>query len=506
MLKVFRPFLRIFLALFLVFCLVVAVIASWRWPLVGDASLMHYVVFLIGKGMVPYRQIFDVNLPGSHFFEMLGMRFFGPGATGWRMYDLLLLAVCILSAFVILPSRDWFAAAFASALFCLFHIEDGIAQLGQRDLLITALLASAYAMERRIVLRRDFLLSSLSGLLIGSTVIIKPLYLPPGLWIAATSAYWLRRRPRKAYITLASFFAGVLAPLLITIIYLHRHSALDAFWTTVTGLIPLHSSLGRKPFSFLAAHCISPIGPLVGLWIVVLAVTRPRFSPLRLQLIVAAAFCLVGYFAQGKGYPYHRYPLLFFLLLLISWDFASASRSPGAARIPAVAGFAFGCLFLAPWSVWKIRSFDPATPFQSALAQELTKLGGSQLSGQVQCLDTFGGCLNTLYHLKITQSSGFLYDCYLFTPSQNQVSLNYRKSFWSAFERNPPRILVLTSQFCFGPDSFDKFHNWPAFDDALHRSYKLVTEWVPDRPQHWWSRKEFPASFRIYVLQAETQS
>ena len=42
---------------------------SWRWPLVGDASLMHYVVFLMDHGASPYRDIAEMNMPGSYLAE-----------------------------------------------------------------------------------------------------------------------------------------------------------------------------------------------------------------------------------------------------------------------------------------------------------------------------------------------------------------------------------------------------------------------------------------------------
>ena len=49
--------------------LICSIVWSLRWPLVGDASLMHYVVFLMSKGMKPYKAIHDINLPGTYFSE-----------------------------------------------------------------------------------------------------------------------------------------------------------------------------------------------------------------------------------------------------------------------------------------------------------------------------------------------------------------------------------------------------------------------------------------------------
>ena len=55
----------------LVGCFLAFVLMSWSWPLTGDASLMHYVVFLMHHGKEPYRDIIDMNLPASY---MVGER------------------------------------------------------------------------------------------------------------------------------------------------------------------------------------------------------------------------------------------------------------------------------------------------------------------------------------------------------------------------------------------------------------------------------------------------
>ena len=66
----------------LVACVLVAALASLHWPLVGDAALMHYIVFLHRQGLTPYKDIVDINLPGTYAFESLAMRCFGSGALG----------------------------------------------------------------------------------------------------------------------------------------------------------------------------------------------------------------------------------------------------------------------------------------------------------------------------------------------------------------------------------------------------------------------------------------
>lgn len=69
--------------------LCIGVTIASRWPLVHDAPLIHYIVFLVQKGFVPYRDIIDMNMPGTYFLEILGMSVFGGGAAGWYAWDMM---------------------------------------------------------------------------------------------------------------------------------------------------------------------------------------------------------------------------------------------------------------------------------------------------------------------------------------------------------------------------------------------------------------------------------
>ena len=134
---------------------------SWRWPLVGDASLIHYIGWLIGRGWAPYREIGDMNMPGSYLIEIAAMHVFGMGDLAWRLFDFALMAAATASFFVITrargapsfaaPSRrvgpedGWLAGLFAACLFILVHGRDGLAEGGQRDLTMAVCLVVATA-------------------------------------------------------------------------------------------------------------------------------------------------------------------------------------------------------------------------------------------------------------------------------------------------------------------------------------------------------------------------
>src|SRR5499426_2200285 len=73
---------------------------GWRslgWPLIHDAPIMHYVAWLIAQGGVPYKDAFDMNLPGVYLIHWLVLSLAGEGDLAWRLFDLMWLgAECVL--------------------------------------------------------------------------------------------------------------------------------------------------------------------------------------------------------------------------------------------------------------------------------------------------------------------------------------------------------------------------------------------------------------------------
>ncbi|HWZ52600.1 MAG TPA: hypothetical protein VNW54_14160 [Granulicella sp.] len=450
--------------------------------------------------MKPYRDIADINLPGSYLFEALGMRAFGWGALGWRVYDLFLLLLTAIATRLITKHRPFFGTVFATSTFALIHIQDGIAQLGQRDLLIAVLILWSYAFLFQAQRRTQsgfFIL--IAALLIGVALTIKPIFLPLGVFLLLISAPQMRRSGLRLSLHFACGLAGLLLPSIFVIIWLHTQGILAAFFNVASTLIPLHAELGRRSFSYLLAHATSPIAPLCVLWLVLLFFLRPKLDLERLELLAGCGFAFLAYVAQGKGYPYHRYTLIALILILMGMDFVEGLDRDRISRGLSVIALAFGCFLFAPHAAWLSNSFLRSAPFEDSLTSRLTALG-PQRTGQVQCLDTFGGCINTLYDMRIVQATGYLYDCYLFTPQQNAITARYREEFWSSYQAVRPKIIIVTDQFCFGnSEGFHKLDTWPALDQELRNNYVLSTEWRSEVPQRWWARSEMPPQYRIYL-------
>ena len=500
--KLFRAVMCLVLAA----CIGLYVVGTWRWPLTGDASILHYVVFLMHHGMAPYRDILDMNLPGCYFVEDLAMRIFGDGSLGWRLFDFSLSGAALLAMIVIAWPCDWFAGFFAGALLMLLHGRDGMPQAGQRDLSMAVLLLIAVALLFHAVRRNAPWATALFGLCAGLAAIIKPTAAPLAIILLFMAVVTLRTRKMPLIAHLAGGIAGFLVPVALAFGFLLRQHILSAFFEMQRGMVPYYAHLGRRPIGFLLLHSVSPLMPLVVLWLVIAVANRSWNDWERPALLAAAAFGLLSYCIQGKGYPYHRYPLLAFLLLVMGMDLTLALRKCGAMRFLAVAGLIFGAFFLAPVSVVKaVRWQSWNQEFIASLEGNLNGLGGQELSGRIQCMDMTVGCLNTLYRMRLVEDTGFLSDCYLLAPQPAPPVLAVRNRFWQAMQQRPPEIFVVTdegcsanpAQFQSGLDpGYSKLDHWPQFKAWLTANYSLAEEWSPSRPGD--PRIHSPFGYRIY--------
>jgi hypothetical protein len=563
-------------------------LCSWRWPLVGDSALIHYIGFLIQRHWAPYRQLGDMNMPGSYLIEIAAMHLFGMGALAWRLFDFTLLGIATAAFFLLTANLGGpsfpasserggsLAALFASSLFILIHGRDGLSEGGQRDLTMAVCLLAATAFLFLAVRKRKLWPAAAFGLLSGIASTIKPTTLPLTLAQLALALYALNkiqgesvvsetvipsgarraksgvpgelarwggksgvpgelarwggksRDPRIFLLVISAALAYLAAPIL-ALIFLVRERALTAFLAGFHGIIPYYASLGHRPLSFVLLHSISPLLPLVLLWLGILVLLRPQLDWERAALLAGVVFGLLNCVVQQRALPYYRYPLLVFLLPLMAIDFTRALRpgpnpsagapfatalssrvgSDRAAKYLAALALAFAAFFLAPQSAVLIHRYRWwETDFISSLQQNLNALGGSSLSGHIQCIDSISGCGNVLYRMRLSPSTGVLSDFLLFgaasdrqPPESIPIIRQTRAQFSAAILARPPQVIVVTSHLHMdGPDNFQKLSRWPAFAGFLATRYTLQTEWSPSRTARWWSREETPASYRIYVL------
>jgi hypothetical protein len=344
------------IAILIVGCLIF-IVASRRWPLVNDAVLIRYATFLLDRGFAPYGQIYDVNLPGSYLVDWSVKHAIGETAFAWRIYDLGLLAIISTALFVLARFESRFAGLYAGLFFISFHARNGIAQLGQRDLTVTAFLLAGAALILNSNRSPSYLQHISFGLLIGLSATIKPqaiFFLPVASlpYLASVSARPVRTRRREEVIRhLCVSALSALLPIAGILFWLVGKHSLSSFWRVITCFIPLHAQLGNHSSFYLLGRCLTASHATILVLATILALTAKREQPLslnqlqiRILAIYGMGFGLLSYMMQMKAYPYHRYPFVAFLSLFAAIEFTRALNLVGVRQMAAISGMGFGVI------------------------------------------------------------------------------------------------------------------------------------------------------------------
>ena len=480
-------------------CAAVALHVAWRWPLCGDEGIFHLIVFALERGAKPYSDIKDLNFPGAYFLDAFVMKIFGGGDAGERAYDLLLCLVAGLGLLLGVDRGTWakVGALLAGSLFVLIHLQDGLAQEGQRDFAMASLALLACGLYLCLPNRRATPLIAFQ-LLVGAIVTIKPtlvlLFFVP-LLVAA-----FRKDTKRQLLEVFGISLGcvAVAPMMAGLWLLHEHAS-SAFVQDLMTMGTLHAELPRRGLMYLCLHAGSPVAALTAIWLLLVIVNRSAWGVERIVTTSAVVCGFASYLLQGKGLSYQRYPFLGLMLLALFVEIEQARVRSKAWELLALVTYAVVGLWLCPSMLHKVRSFEAVAPFETALQTEL-EAAGLASHPSVQCLDTFSGCLTTLYEMGTVQSTGYLYDCYLFNGG-GSLQVEYRERYLAELERNLPRAIIVTDQNCFQPDlGFHRVNQWRELSGLLADRYTLKAVSVSDREYLLWNRRERRPGFEVYIL------
>ena len=295
----------------------------WRsldWPLVGDATIFHFIAGQFQMGAIQYRDIFDINMPLIYFVHAAVIAIGGMGDGAWRAFDLT-AAVLMSGLILVLVWPAGRAVAILAVLIVLVtHFLLGPYSAGQRDFLMSipalaAALASAKAAEDQ---QHDRFYLVLVGVFAMTAASIKP----SGMLLLLLPVF---TRVKRDWRELQWVIIGAAGTGILVFGTLAAWGGLEPFITTMQDLMPRYASLGTRTVPEISEDVVVWLAPTAGLALAaVLNISAPKPPRVR-AMIGLTLFGLIHLLVQRKGWFYHVYPLGIGLACWGAWSLASLS-------------------------------------------------------------------------------------------------------------------------------------------------------------------------------------
>ena len=428
---------------------------SLAWPLTGDAAIFHFMAGQFLIGLVPYRDLADINMPLHYGIHAAVVWIGGMSDAAWRAFDLFAGAVmCVLIVMLVRPAGR--AAAILALLAMLgTHLLLGPYAAGQRDYLIAivALAVAWFSVAAGEAPRRRgiYLMAAGAGAVMAAS--LKPsallLCLLPALTIG-----WPRARD-IAWMTAGAFGAGF-----AVFATLAALGGLGPFIAMLHTLLPDYAALNRPTIWQMVQACAA-FAPLAGLAVAaVLGIAGAKPARMRVMMGVVA-FGVVHLVVQRKGFFYHAYPLGAGLACWGALSLATLSR-----------GRALACLVLILATLgWQAvearRRVEPYPELAAAAAMQAALESQLPRGARVQVLDSDRGALLAMARAGMRQATRHMQWFSLILTDDAE-----RAAFLAALAADPPAAILLTNDVWPQRPGFRAMDDWQEFRAFLTSHYE----------------------------------
>jgi hypothetical protein len=345
-------------------------ICSLKWPILLDSSIMHYVTWRILEGDVPYRDVADINWPGSYVTHAL-LRAFGCNDLGARFLDLSILGLtATLVAHSVKDNGRLVMGTVAVAIMAL-HLSGTVSLALEREQLIgLGVVAGTVALLRGRDLQRPGW-ALVSGLCLGCATTVKPVGV-----LFAFSLWWfdLRSGGRHRWLRLGLSVLGYIIPLGAMAVWLFVMGSWPAFLQVNLHDIPLHAQMTADGWIWqLTKLPLFRLGLVAGTFLLIDVLaqhTRRQRLPFAGQAwVVTVLTAAMVWLFQGKNWPYHAYPLV----LALAPALAHTVRRVELPQIWKNVGEMFVAFVLLGLG-WRAFDYRHLPPFEARLVAEEKQL------------------------------------------------------------------------------------------------------------------------------------
>jgi hypothetical protein len=466
---------------------------SLRWSIAHDEAPLLYEAFLMqSEGRIPYRDIFDFQMPGSYIaYYLLGL-FSGFGPFRIRILDLLILAALIFITFQAMRRFGKTPALAAGILFGLKYLQGGPSLSLQREYLLLVFIALSLLIGMRDSLTPKHRLSL--GILFGLAAVIKPhaaLGLLPFLLfdIADIRQHPNMTLPKAAWTSILPAAVGFAIPVSLVILYLTITNSLFPFINIALNYWSLYSQINGQmevtPTAERISFLLNQIWRLggSGLWLIPAAFGIYLNRNRQTYLLASLAFCYAIYPAlSGQFFPYHYIPFIYMIILLASLAFSfqlSALRFPPSAFILPLSSLILLLFLIRPSTTFLRQIQGQPIATSTDRAEEIARFLEKNLEAgeTVQPLDWTGGTLLAMLETRAPIATPYVFDFYFYHHVSNPYIQSLRVDFMRQLQSASPRYIIevtaIDKPWVSGEDTTREF---PELREFLNEYYSVTIE------------------------------
>jgi hypothetical protein len=469
--------------------LITQAVYSARWQIAHDEAPLLYEAFLMrADGLIPYRDLFDFQMPGSFIaYSALGV-LSGFDVFRLRILDLFILAAILTVTFFAMRRFGKAPALAAAILFGLKYLQGGPSMSLQREYLLLIFLAPALYIS--LLDEMTPRLRITLGVLFGLSALIKPHaaigLIPILLFDISDLIQHLKLTPLNAAKT--SVFpaaAGFLVPVLAVFAWLGFTGALTPFLAIATNYWALYSQInGQMEITSGAARASVLLTQTLRLgghafWIIPAAIGIYFNQNKKTWLLAAFTLCYAIYPAfSGQFFPYHYIPFLYFIILLASLTF-DLRPSTFPSFILHLSSFILFFALLSPSQTFLRQLQGKPLSTSTDRAVEISRFLEKNLEANdtVQPLDWTGGTLLAMLETRARIATPYIFDFYFYHHVSTPYIQALRADFINDLQASAPRFIVevtaIDKPWVSGPDTSREF---PELREFLSNNYSVAIQ------------------------------
>ena len=470
---------------------------SLQWRIQHDTSILLYITWLMDRfGSVPYRDIFDINMPGTYLFYYLIGKLSGYTDLGVRCVDLAMLAGILFMSWQWMKKFGRHVALCGSILWGLCYLSLGPNSSLQREYLILLPVLGAVLIADRNPEQKTGLKSSAVGFLFGIAALLKP---PAAIAFAFLVFYqfWEAGKGRLIRQVVLPAVLGFIVPVGCMMLYLYSRGALAAFIDMAWNYLPLyvhltgnHEALSgiewMKYLSWetliLGGFSVWLIPSAIGVYVSYRRATVTDRQKRQLKLLIILAVCYAFYpTISGQFWDYHYLLFLYFAAQLSSFCIMELSpHTDGGENLrPSVVFLIFILIWFRPGEyVLGAVMGRGVPPVRNGRVDAIAGFLSEHLQpgDAVQPLDWTGGAVNAMFIAKARLATPFVYDFYFYHDTSNAYIHGLRREFIEDLHQSRPRFIVEVTgrdkPWVFGENTTAEFGE---LESILDTSYTEVS-------------------------------